>query len=547
MVETLSVEFDGGLTVLTGETGAGKSILVDALSLVLGARSTAQMVRAGAERAEVTALFDISQSPEVRAELQALELDEGEDELHLRRTVASDGRSRAYVNGRPVPAQTLRGVGSALVDIHGQHEHQTLLDAAVQRQLLDLFGGHASKLDAVGKAHARCRALVTERDALLGESGDGEARRALLDYQVEELDELAPQPDEFERSRLELGALSRAEGNQSHCAEARALLEDDDGVESRLARAHALIDKLADDAPEAQAVSALLETAGIHVSEALGGLRDLADTLVGDPVRAAELERRLDALHGVARKHHVEPERLSVIHEALRDERDRLAGASTRLTELGDLLIEARRAYDEAAARLGDGRRRAGKRLGRAITANMSELGMPGGRCELSVSPLEGDGTRPEGNERIDILVSANPGMDPAPLRKVASGGELSRISLAIQVLLAGGSGVPTLVFDEVDVGIGGGVAEIVGKRLREVAGSRQVLCVTHLAQVACQGHGHLRVAKQARGKTTRSMLTQLDGDERVEEVARMLGGLDITERTRAHAREMLDVAASKA
>jgi DNA repair protein RecN (Recombination protein N) len=551
VVETLSVEFGDQLTVLTGETGAGKSILVDAMSLVLGARATAQIVRAGAERAEVTALFDIANLSTVRNRLNRLELDDGEAELHLRRTVSADGRSRAYVNGRPVPVQTLRDIGATLVEIHGQHEHHNLLDAAVQRELLDAFGGHSKPAGAVRKAHERYVELVRERDSLSGEGGDAEARRALLDYQVAELDELAPQVDEFETVRAALGRLSRSEIHRESCSTAQALLDADDGAQAQLERARALVEAMAPDSPAAEEVTGLLATAGIHLQEALVGLRDINDSISDDPAHRAELETRLDALHNVARKHRVEPEALGALHTELRTELQRLDGAAGRLTELAALIDEARAAYSTSAAALTKVRKRAATKFGKQVTANMSELGMPGGRCLVAVDlesvPDHGLGrTRAAGDDRIEFRFSANPGHEPASLRKVASGGELSRISLSIQVILAGGSGVPTLVFDEVDVGIGGGVAEIVGKRLREVASDRQVLCVTHLAQVACQGHGHLLVEKRATRGATHSVLTHLKDDARVGEVARMLGGVEITDRTLAHAQEMLELAAAQ-
>jgi DNA repair protein RecN (Recombination protein N) len=544
VVETVSVEFGKGLTVMTGETGAGKSILVDALSLVLGARSSAQAVRNGAARAEVTALFDVSARADVCSMLATFELDDGESELHLRRTVASDGRSRAYVNGRPVPVQSLKEFGALLVDVHGQHEHQTLLDPVAQRDLLDAFGGLSKLVTGVESAYQEHRQLKSEYETLTGTDGDGEARRSLLQYQVEELDELRPEADEFETVRRELGALSRAEAHRSTVGDALLLLDGDGGAESQLGRALTAVTEVAADHPDAAAVAQLLESSAIHMSEARDVLRTLNDSLDGNPERARTLEARLDQLHAIARKHRVTPEQLSDVHAGLRDELSALDSAAGRILELTTQISATLTRYRDAVTKLSAARTKAGKKFSKAVSANMAELGMAGGECVVQVATADDGVVQAGGMDRIEFLVRANPGAEPAPLRKVASGGELSRISLAIQVILAADSGVPTLVFDEVDVGIGGRIAEIVGKRLREVSGDRQVLCITHLAQVACQGNGHILIEKQARRGSSSTSLEQLDVEQRVSEVARMLGGVEITGATLAHAREMLELAA---
>ena len=542
VVETVSIELHSGMTVMTGETGAGKSILVDALALALGARASAQWVRQGAERAEVTALFDIQSLPEVRALAAQLELDDGDTEVHLRRTITADGRSRGYVNGRPVPVQTLKDFGTHLADVHGQSEHQTLLSPAVQRELLDAFGAHKAQCEKVAKLFDDYQDLSMERDALLGGTQDADARRALLEYQVEELDELAPQPNEFEITREELGKLSRAGQRLEDVDRAQQALTGDDGADTHVHRALSLVSSMAEDYPAAAGAAELLESAVIHINEAASQISDLAAQLDVDPERLTELEQRLDQLHSVARKHRVEPEELLQIQTDVARELETLVQATGRLRELDSNIDQARDAYLRAAKTLSKARAKAAIEFGKKVTQNMAELGMTKGQCLVDVQADANSFSR-HGQDSVEFLVSANPGLPPGPLRKVASGGELSRISLAIQVILAAGSGVPTLVFDEVDVGVGGRVAEIVGKRLRDVASVRQVLCITHLPQVAAQGETHLRIEKQLESDTSSTLLAELDAKARVDEIARMLGGIEITERTLDHAREMLGLA----
>ncbi|NKC13630.1 MAG: DNA repair protein RecN [Gammaproteobacteria bacterium] len=541
IVDSLSVEFGPGLTVLTGETGAGKSILIDALSLTLGARSNAQMVRQGQSRAEVTALYDISTIAGVAQKLAALELNSADDDLHLRRTLSADGRSRAYINGQLVPVQMLKEVGAALVDIHGQHEHQSLTDGTVQRQLLDAYAGHTQLVDETGAAYDTLQARQEEYDALVGGAGDHEARQALLEYQVDELRELAPTAGEFEDCRQELAYLSRAVEQREDAGHALTALEDNDDVQRALALVSALVDKT----PGHPLIPCreLLETAVIHVDEATTALRAFTEQELPDPERLAVLNERMEQLQNTARKHRTAPEALPDILLTLERELDGLMSASNRLGQLQDELAQAHTNYQEAAHKLSASRCHAAAALGEAISAHMQELGMPSGRCEVAITTVD-DRIRRHGHDRVELKVAINPGASMQALARVASGGELSRVSLAVQVVLAGVSAVPTLIFDEVDVGVGGRVAEIVGKQLRTVAASRQVLCVTHLAQVACQGNGHLRVAKRTDGERVQTVLEQLDAKARIAEVARMLGGVEITKRTLAHAREMLKAGA---
>jgi DNA repair protein RecN (Recombination protein N) len=554
IVESLSVELESGLTVMTGETGAGKSILIDALSLALGARSNAGLVRTGAQRAEITALFNIAALPVTRAALAKLELDGSEDELHLRRTIATDGRSRAYINGRPVPAQLLRELAATLVDIHGQHEHQSLLAVETQRDLLDAFGEHQAHATSVRHTHHEWRKLKDEHAALASGQSDHRAHLSLLRYQLDELDTLAPNVDEYAKLMREHKRLAGAEDVREQCYAALAFLRDNEAanVQALLGRANQALVNAAD--AEFQPVLDLLETATIHAVEAAHAVDRLAQDRQADPRQLQQVEQRLEHFQDVARKHHVAPEALAQLLIRLRTELQQAEALTLRATQIDGALEQALAIYTKKASRLSSARRSAAKKMGAAISASMQELGMAGGRCEVVLHTLDSSNEggiasepRTTGAERVEIQVAANPGSPLRSLSRAASGGELSRISLAIQVQLAQGSGVPSLVFDEVDVGIGGGVAEIVGRQLRHVAGKRQVLCITHLAQVACQGEQHLRVIKRATGNTTHTSLERLHTEERVKEIARMLGGRDITKRTLEHAQEMLQLAHSEA
>lgn len=544
VVGRLSLELDGGLTVLTGETGAGKSILVDALSLALGARAQSDMVRSGAVRAEVTALFDISNCAAARACLTALELDDN-DELHLRRTVSADGRSRAYVNGRPVPATTVREIGSHLVDIHGQHEHQSLLQKPQQRALVDQLAGLDDQTSVVADACATWQQLEREREALARGHVDHGARQQLLHYQCEELREFAPQTDEYEALLREHKQLTSFEDVRGSCFAASALLEDGDaGSADELVRKARQIIESVDD-PACSQIIEMLETAAIHIHEAAAALVNLAETRTADPERLTQVEQRLTLYQDIARKHQTQPGTLAALWDQLEQD---LAEAESETERAATITAEQQTAlarYVQVGLKLSKARRAAAGKLGEAITVSMRALGMSGGTCKIDVQTADADTPdfRPyaHGLDTVELLVNANPASPPQPLARAASGGELSRISLAIQVQLARGTGIPSLVFDEVDVGVGGRVAEIVGRMLRDVAGNRQVLCITHLPQVASQGHHHLQVHKRTDNAGAESTLSRLSAEGRVEEIARMLGGEQITARTRAHAREMLD------
>ncbi|MFW2403893.1 MAG: DNA repair protein RecN [Gammaproteobacteria bacterium] len=542
VIDEVELEFQSGLTVLTGETGAGKSILVDALALALGERADTRAIRAGAERCEITAAFDIRNQADVMQWLADNDLDE-DDECIIRRVVTADGRSRGYINGRSVPMQTLRELGERLVDICGQQSHQSLRHTRAQRELLDQSAGHQSLLDALQEIHAEWSAVRDEHAALREAADDVAARTDLLRHQLDELDALNPQHGEFE----ELERAHKLSANLGRIAEgvSRALDITYDGEEmsahSLLSNARRTVDELVEVDVELATAASMLAEAEILIAEAADSMRHRVDRLEHDPAEEARIEQRLASFHELGRKHRAEPGTLPDVLNRLTGELDSLESSDQRLEDLTARLSECRGELDRIAQELTASRNQAASKLGELVTANMQTLGMPQGRFEVGIETSADDAPRITGNDRIEFRTAANPGQPSGPLAKVASGGELSRISLSLQVVTMVAEAIPTLIFDEVDAGVGGGVAEIVGGRLRDLSASRQVLCVTHLPQVASQADHHLRVSKITDGKTTRTTVGLLNANARVDEIARMLGGVEITERTRAHAEEMLN------
>ena len=547
IVTSLELELGAGMTVLTGETGAGKSILIEALGLALGDRADTGAIRAGADRAEVTACFDVRSVPPARDWLDEQGMADGDDCL-LRRVVVRDGRSRAFVNGSPVPLQSLQALGERLLDIHGQHAHQSLLHRATQRELLDAYGGHRELAALVGEAWHAWQGIEAEQAAAAGAAADRAARLDLLSYQASELAGLALTDDELPRVEEEHRRLANAGRLLADTARLSALIrEDDDSIEVRLGRAAAGLEGLAALDPAIAPVRELLDGALIQVTEAAAALRAYQGQLDLDPERLDELDRRLATIHEMARKHRVRPQELPERLAGLEAELAELRAAETRHSSLDRELARVRSAYLEVADRLSGARREAAGRLMAAVTARMQSLGMTGGVFRVDLQRVGPDQAGAFGIDRVEYLVAANPGQPAAPLAKVASGGELSRISLAIQVATAGLGAVPTLVFDEVDVGIGGGIAEIVGRLLHDLGRDRQVLCVTHLPQVAARADRHLVVRKRSAGGGVQTMIEPVEGAARIEEVARMAGGVEITEEALAHAAALMAGGASGA
>jgi len=547
IVDRIDVEFESGMTVLTGETGAGKSILVDALGLVLGERGNAQLVRDGVRRAEFAAEFDVSKLASAAAwlEEQALDMD---DECLLRRVINADGRSRAFINGNAVPVSQLKKLGEQLLDIHGQHFHQSLSRRSIQRDLLDHFGGLLDKRAATEKSFADWNAIADRMQRLSAAESDRASRLDLLSFQLQELDSLALQAGEVddlhaERQKLQnSGRLAEGIANALH-----NLFESDAANANNLiAEAVRSVETLVEYDATLEPVLELMTTASIQVTEAAESLRRYVDSVDMDPGRRDWVEERLDSIQTVARKHRVAAGEVLATADKLRNEHDELSHAEELGNELAQQSEAAKAQYIKVARALSNARHKAAKAFAASVTDAMKGLGMPGGIFEVSLTSLEESAARPWGLDDIGFLISANPGQTAQPLAKIASGGELSRMSLAIQVIASDGSAIPTMVFDEVDSGVGGGVAEMVGRRLQELGANRQVLCVTHLPQVASLADQHFRVSKVTDGKSTRTRLHVLSKDERVEELARMLGGVEITQKTLAHAAEMLAGAPKK-
>ncbi|MDB5755231.1 MAG: repair protein RecN [Massilia sp.] len=541
IVDSIELEFASGFSVFTGETGAGKSILIDALQLALGGRGDASVVREGAPKADITA--DFSVGPAAAAWLEQNEFAIEDGGALLRRVIDNAGRSKAFINGIAATATQLRDLGDMLVDIHGQHAHQSLLKGEAQRALLDnqaasKDGGAQALAHEVAAAHKEWRGLVRQREEFEKDARNVLAERERLEWQVGELDKLAPKLGEWaevsnEHSRLSHAA-SLLEGAQEALA---AISESDHPILSQLSSLNARLAKLVDVDAGLQGVLDCMEPARIQLQEAVYALNDYLDRVELDPERLRQVDARLEALHGTARKLRVTPDELPGEHAALAERLRQLADASD-LDGLRKQEGVVRERYMKAAAELSKVRAAAAQLLGAQVTAAMQDLNMTGGSFAVGLNPSEPGSS---GLEQVEFLVAGHAGVAPRPLAKVASGGELARIALAISVITSNATTTPTLIFDEVDSGIGGAVAEVVGRLLKRLGQQRQVLCVTHLPQVASQANQHFQVAKgtTAGGKTV-SHIDVLDNKARVEEVARMLGGLEITATTRKHARELL-------
>ncbi|MCG6577125.1 DNA repair protein RecN [Pseudomonas sp. AF32] len=546
IVEHLDLELDRGMSVITGETGAGKSIMLDALGLTLGDRADSGVVRPGADKADILATFDLGDIPEASAWLAERDLDT-DGLCILRRVITAEGRSRGYINGTPCPLGDLKALGELLIDIHSQHEHQSLLKTDTHRRLLDEYAGATDLARQVQLAAQRWRQTRQELDRLSNSGDEQRARHQLLSYQLEELENLALGENELEELEQEHKNLTNAETLLGICRQVvEQCSESDSGnVLSALTASLNRLTSVNNSVGSLSEATNLLTSAQIQVEEAVGELNRFIDHFDADPARLQYLEERLDTIYTLARKHRVQPTDVIELQQRLLDELETLNANDESIERLGDELASYARHYQEKASELSALRRQAATGLASTVEQEIQRLGMPGGRFTIELRPNTGDELQPNGLEQVELLVSANPGQPLKALAKVASGGELSRISLAIQVITAQTSRVPTLVFDEVDVGIGGPTAEIVGQLLRRLGERGQVLTVTHLPQVAAQGHQHLFVHKVRGEKDTRTAVSKLDKTERVEEVARMLGGIDLTKESLAHAKKMVVAAKS--
>lgn len=537
VVSSLDMEFSPGMTVITGETGAGKSIMLDALGLCLGDRADPKAVRHGSERAEICANFDVSALPAAVSWLKARDLYAGDDCL-LRRVITADGRSRAYINGSLSTLQDCADLGALLIDIHSQHAHQSLLRKPTQRDLLDDYAGHRNLTRTVEQSASDWLRKKRELELLAGAKDEHSSRTQLLAYQVEELDALQLQASELPALEQERNLLANAQEILAGAHRALALCEQHEGG------VHQALKSISADIHTTDASTSareLLDSASIQLSEARGEIQRHIDSVEISPARLSEVETRLESIYDIARKHRVLPEQLAALHQSLRLELESLAGGRERIGQLELDMAELARQYHVDATLLTKQRRSAAKKLVKHTTEILASLGMAGCQFEIALTPVKSDQPHPHGSEEIEFLISTNPGTPPRALGKIASGGELSRISLAIGVVTANSATVPSMVFDEVDVGIGGAVAEVVGKLLQNLAKNSQVLCVTHLPQVAAQGTHHLLVTKSTLGSAVETRLQTLDNEEKVQEIARMLGGVKITPQTLAHAREMLE------
>jgi DNA repair protein RecN (Recombination protein N) len=544
IVETLTIDLSKGMIVLTGETGAGKSILLDALTLALGGRADSGFVRQGCERAEISATFQINHYPDIVHWLKHHELDaDGELDCIIRRTVGSDGRSKGYINGYPVPIQSLRELGDLLVDIHGQHAHQSLLKKDLQRQTLDDFAGHGDLLHEVQSHYSQWRALKKQQIELEQNKEEREARIDLLTYQTKELEELNLSEEEILSIESEHSKLAHVNQIREGVEKILFTLEENEQTSAARLVNQSLheLEQLKQYDDNLEPTATLLNEANIQLAETINELNHYLSDLNVDPMHLEYLDERLSILHDLSRKHHVETTELPTLLTQLSSELSELLSVQDDSANLDQKISTMETAYFELANKLTASRSQFAKVLEKRVSQNMQQLGMKNGQFSVDFQPQ--DDIAQHGLERIEFLVRINPGQPFKPMSKVASGGELSRISLALQVIIANKGRIPTLVFDEVDVGIGGGIAEIVGRKLKSLSGNRQVICITHQPQVAALADYHLHVSKTSTKNSTDTQVRVLNEEQRYNEIARMLGGLKITDQTLSHAKEMIEQA----
>ncbi|OED44125.1 DNA repair protein RecN [Endozoicomonas sp. (ex Bugula neritina AB1)] len=542
IVDQLDLDICKGMTVITGETGAGKSIMLDALGLAIGGRADSSCIRSGEDRTEIRACFDLSNNTPANTWLKARDYDNDEVCI-LRRIITKEGRSRGYINGIPATLSDLKSIGEQLIDIHSQHAHQSLLKKNTHPELLDNFAGSTElsrKVALITKEYSHTK---NHLNTLLSQRQEQDERIQLLSYQLQELEQLELCEGEVDKLEQEHKEQSQASSTLAACHQVNQLCAEDDSA-NLIQQLSICIHQLTDLQIENKAIVNsldMLASAQIQIEEAVGELNQFIDHFDADPERALMIEERLSAIYDLARKHRIQPEELISKQQQISDELEKIQHHDEQVSELEELLESLQSEHKKYAEKLSVKRTKAAKKLERQVTERIALLGMPKGKFVIHRKEIKSRLVSPQGLEDIEFLVTTNPGQPARPLAKVASGGELSRISLAIQVIIAQTSHTPTLVFDEVDVGIGGGTAETVGNMLREVGESGQVLCVTHQPQVASQGHQHLHVSKQFSKSSSKTSIDSLQGDNRIQEVARMLGGIEITPSTLIHAKEMLN------
>lgn len=545
LVEHLEIDFTAGMTAITGETGAGKSLILDALGMALGDRADTNLIRQGAERLEIAASFDLGNNPQPREWLQQQDLlqEDLQSECLLRRTLSREGRSRGFINGSPATMQQLQALGDMLVDIHSQHEHQSLLRRDTHRTLLDNFAGAQHLAETVSTCFNAWRKITEQLRTLSSQSAELQAKRELLSFQVEELDRLAMQPEELTQLEEEQRVLANAESilRDSHALLALCQGEAEFNLQQGMNQALQLLHRMPSKPEALTNAEAMLTSANIELSEASSEIQHYLDSFEADPERLAYVDERLGTIYELARKHRVPPAELHEHHQTLQLQFEQLAGGDQSIEQLTQQAEKLAADYLEQAKKLTETRAKAATRFAESVNQQLARLAMQGAALEVALTPNKTDKFSANGLEMVELRVATNPGQPAGPLAKIASGGELSRISLAIQVIAAQHSAIPTLLFDEVDVGIGGATAEVVGRLLRKLGERGQVICITHQPQVASCAHRHLLASKLSSEKRVESSLTTLDDRQRTEEIARMLGGAKITEKTLDHAREMVE------
>ena len=539
IIDEIDITFNDDMTVLTGETGAGKSILIDALSLVLGERGSSNLIRNKEKRAEYTAEFEITNNSHALNWLTEKSLD-NENECILRRTISPDGKSRSFINGNTVNLQSLKSLGDLLVDIHGQHFHQSLCKKNVQRDLLDHFGGLSVTKNKIKKIFNEWKELSDQLSKMIEGNTNKEDRIDLLSFQLKELDELALKSGEYDSLNSKFKKISNIEKINKGINSLIDCLQSNEitNIEQMLNDSIKNIDTLATYDNSLEETKNLLSEAEINVSEAIGNLSRYGESIDYDNQKSREIEERINTIISLSRKHRVDPDELVDTKIQIEKELSELNNSHTSINMAEQHLSDLRKKYDDLASELTKKRSDSAKKLSKLVANSMNELGMADGifKAEITAS----NNISQHGVDDITFYISANPGQKPQPLSNIASGGELSRMSLAIQVITSNGTNIPTMIFDEVDSGIGGAIAEVVGNKLKDLGQDKQVLCVTHLAQVASKGKSHIRINKLTDNKKTKIYATQLNPDERIEEIARMIGGIELTEKTREYAKEML-------
>ncbi len=539
IVKQLELDFKQGMTAFTGETGAGKSIMIDALMLVLGGRADASVVRPGEQQCDITASFTFDNHSEPAQWLAEHDISYNNNELYLRRIVHIEGRSKSYINGHPFPLQKVKELSEKLVHIHGQHQHQTLMHHQTHRQQLDVYANHSQLLDEVAQLYKQLQNIKNEIERIENQEQQND-RIKLLEFQIEELQALNLQEDELIHLNQEHQLLHHAKEYLESSQQIHYLLNGDEEptICSILNQVISVLSSMPTEHPTINNVFELLNGALIQCEEATSEIQHFANQIALDPERLITIEERISAIHHLARKYHIDGSQLMGHIHNLNEELQQLQNNKTRLSHLNEEYEQLLLRYHTAADRLHNSRHQHALKLGQELSAHIQQLGMPKGWVELELTPL--DRIQPHGKDKVEYKVCTNPGMMPDSLSKIASGGELSRISLAIQLITAQRGSTPTLLFDEVDVGIGGATAALVGQMLRKLSNRLQVFCVTHQPQVAASAHHHFMVKKQSDSQQTYTEILSLQPEEKIDELARMIGGLTITAQTRSHAKELL-------